>query len=72
MKTKIYVFEDLECEILEILRLDTYEYYIRYPHMNDFHYAFGVLEKMKKSDLRKLIKSDYFGFIDSLNVWEEI
>lgn len=26
MKTKIYVFDDLECEILEIHRLDTYEY----------------------------------------------
>ena len=72
MKTKIYVFDELDCEILEILRLDTYEYYIRYAEMNEFHYAFGVLEKMKKSDLRKLIKAD-FGFIDSLNnIWEEI
>lgn len=73
MKTKIYIFEDLECEILEVHRLDTYEYYVRYAGMNDFHFAFGVLEKFKKSKLRKLIECDYFGFIISLeDTWEEI
>lgn len=73
MKTKIYVFDDLECEILEIHRLDTYEYYVRYADMTDFCYMFGVKEKFKKSKLRNLIKAEYIGFINAVDhVWEEL
>ena len=60
MKTKIYVFEDLECEILEIQRNDLFEYYLRTVDSFDFKIIFGVPEKFNKTALRNIILNQYY------------
>lgn len=47
-------------EILEILRENVFEYYVRPYDKNDYIFAFGVLERFTYNQLKTLAEKGYF------------